>query len=155
MIVLKNILVPTDFSEASESALRYGVALAEAFSATLHVLHVLEEPVVTAMAPEAYAMSLPGLLDELEKRAQDRLDGLLTAEQRAKYRAKLVSERGSPFVEIVRYAKTNDIDLLVMGTHGRGAIAHMLMGSVAEKVVRKAPCPVLTVRSTQHEFVMP
>lgn len=155
MISIKNILVPSDFSEPSEAALRYGVALAEAFSSTLHVVHVLEEPVVTAMAPEAYAMSLPGLLDELERRSRERLDSLLTEEQRTKFRAKLVSERGSPFVEIVRYAREKDIDLLVMGTHGRGAIAHMLMGSVAERVVRKAPCPVLTVRPSQHEFVMP
>lgn len=155
MISIKNILVPSDFSEPCEAALRYGVALADAFSSSLHVLHVLEEPVVTAMAPEAYAMSLPGLLDELERRSRERLDGLLTEEQRTKFRAKLVSERGSPFVEIVRYAREKDIDLLVMGTHGRGAIAHMLMGSVAERVVRKAPCPVLTVRPSQHEFVMP
>ena len=61
----------------------------------------------------------------------------------------------SEFVEIIRYARENNIDLLVLGTHGRGAIAHMLMGSVAEKIVRKAPCPVLTVRHPEHEFVMP
>jgi nucleotide-binding universal stress UspA family protein len=67
----------------------------------------------------------------------------------------LVTLRGSPFVEIVRYAKQHDIDLIVMGTHGRGPIAHMFMGSVAERVVRKATCPVLTVRSPEHEFVMP
>jgi len=62
---------------------------------------------------------------------------------------------GSPFVEIVRYARTHDIDLVIMGTHGRGPIAHMLMGSTAERVVRKAPCPVLTVKHPEHEFVMP
>ena len=63
--------------------------------------------------------------------------------------------RGSAFIEIICYAKEHNIDLIVLGTHGRGPIAHMLMGSVAEKIVRKAPCPVLTVRHPQHEFVMP
>ncbi len=62
---------------------------------------------------------------------------------------------GGPYVEIVRYAKERDIDLIVMGTHGRGFVAHMLMGSVAEKVVRRAPCPVLTVRHPEHDFVVP
>ena len=62
---------------------------------------------------------------------------------------------GPPFVEIIRYAKEHDVDLLIMGTHGRGGLAHMLLGSVAEKVVRKSPCPVLTVRPDQHQFAMP
>jgi nucleotide-binding universal stress UspA family protein len=66
-----------------------------------------------------------------------------------------VTKVGAPFVEILRYAKEQGIDLIVMGTDGRGPIVHMLIGSVAEKVVRKAPCPVLTVRHPQHEFVLP
>ena len=80
---------------------------------------------------------------------------VLAAADRERFQARLVMRRGSPFVEIVRYAKSENIDLIVMGTHGRGPIAHMLLGSVAEKVVRKAPCPVLTVRHPEHEFVMP
>ena len=75
--------------------------------------------------------------------------------EREKFSAQIVTLVGSPFLEIVTYAKSHDIDLIVMGTHGRGPIAHMLMGSVAEKVVRKAPCPVLTVRHPEHEFIMP
>ena len=63
--------------------------------------------------------------------------------------------QGTPFLEIIRYAKEKDIDMIVMGTHGRSGLVHMLMGSVAEKVVRKAPCPVLTVRPEGHKFVMP
>jgi len=62
---------------------------------------------------------------------------------------------GTPFVEIVKIAREEEVDLLIIGTHGRGAIAHMLLGSVAERIVRKSPCPVLTVRSGEHEFVKP
>ena len=80
---------------------------------------------------------------------------VLTDGERQKFHAELVTLWGSPFVEIIRYAMSHDVDLIVMGTYGLGPIAHMLMGSVAEKVVRKAPCPVLTVRRPEHEFVMP
>jgi nucleotide-binding universal stress UspA family protein len=154
MIALKRILVPTDFSEASEAALRYGRALAEAFDASLDVLNVMEDPFLFAPTAEGYVPP-PHFYEEMETATRDRLYKLLTDAEREKFRAKLVTKKGSPFVEIVRYAKANDIDLIVMGTHGRGAIAHMLMGSVAEKVVRKAPCPVLTVRHPEHEFVLP
>jgi len=86
------------------------------------------------------------------------LSSLLTAEEQQAIRAEYVlraSGLGGPYVEIVRYAKERDIDLIVMGTHGRGFVAHMLMGSVTEKVVRRAPCPVLTVRHSEHDFVVP
>lgn len=154
MIALKRILVPTDFSEASEVALKYGRALAEAFNASLDVLHVMEDPFVYAPTSEGY-MPPPQFHEEMETATRDRLNKLFTDAERAKLRAQLITKKGSPFVEVVRYAKENDVDLIVMGTHGHGAIAHMLMGSVAEKVVRKAPCPVLTVRHPEHEFVMP
>lgn len=154
MIALKRILVATDFSEASEAALKYGRALAEAFNASLDVLHVMEDPFIYAPTSEGY-MPPPHFYEEMETATRDRLNKLLTGADREKLHAQLVSKQGSAFVEIIRYARQNDIDLIVMGTHGRGPIAHMLMGSVAEKVVRKAPCPVLTVRHPEHEFVMP
>jgi nucleotide-binding universal stress UspA family protein len=83
------------------------------------------------------------------------LSAMLNEAERQKYCACLVTETGPPFLAIVHYAKRESIDLIVMGTHGRGAMAHLLIGSVAENVVRKAPCPVLTVRHPQHEFVSP
>ena len=153
MIALKRILVPTDFSEPSGVAVKYAKAFAEAFGAALHVVHVLEDP-FTVMPAEGY-MPPPQFLQDMEKTARQRLNEVLSAAERDKLHAELVTLRGSPFVEIVRYAKQHEIDLIVMGTHGRGPIAHMLMGSVAERVVRKAPCPVLTVRNPEHEFVMP
>jgi nucleotide-binding universal stress UspA family protein len=155
MLALKTVLVPTDFSDASESALRYGRAMAEAFSASLHVVHVMEDLLAHAWAAEVYVSSMPQLRDEIEKESRQRLETLLGEGDRSKFRAETALLAGNPFLEIIRYAKAHDVDLIVMGTHGRGPIAHMLLGSVAEKVVRKSPCPVLTVREAQHEFVMP
>jgi nucleotide-binding universal stress UspA family protein len=155
MLTLKTVLVPTDFSEASESALRYGKAMAEAFGASLHVVHVMEDLLAHAWAAEVYVSSMPQLRDEIEKESRQRLGALLTDAERKTFRAETALLAGNPFLEIIRYAKAHEVDLIVMGTHGRGPIAHMLLGSVAEKVVRKSPCPVLTVREAQHEFVMP
>ena len=155
MLTLKTVLVPTDFSDASETALRNGKAMAEKFGATLHVVHVMEDLLAHAWAAEVYVSSMPQLRDEIEKESRLRLGALLTDGERKAFRAETALLAGNPFLEIIRYAKTHGIDLIVMGTHGRGPIAHMLLGSVAEKVVRKSPCPVLTVREAQHEFVMP
>ena len=155
MLTLTTVLVPTDFSAASESALRYGKAMAEKFGATLHVVHVMEDLLAHAWAAEVYVSSMPQLRDEIEKESRQRLGTLLTDTERQTFRAETALLAGNPFLEIIRYAKAHNVDLIVMGTHGRGPIAHMLLGSVAEKVVRKSPCPVLTVREAQHEFVMP
>jgi len=155
MLTLKTVLVPTDFSDASVSALRYGKAMALAFGASLHVVHVMEDLLAHAWAAEVYVASMPQLRDEIEKESRQRLGTLLTDGERTELRAETALLAGNPFLEIVRYAKAHNINLIVMGTHGRGPIAHMLLGSVAEKVVRKSPCPVLTVREAQHEFVMP
>jgi universal stress protein A len=162
MIALQHILVPTDFSEASEAAAKYGVALARAFNARLHLLHVesrhdLEiiverELVVQKHLRETTAAKLP------QNVARELLGKILTEQEENELRAEYVlraSGRHGPYLEIVRYAKERNIDLIVMGTHGRGFVAHLLMGSVAENVVRYAPCPVLTVRHPEHEFVIP
>lgn len=162
MIVLKRILAPTDFSEASAAAIRYGVALARAFQAKLHVLHVesrhdLELLVERELVVERY-LSEPGAPAAPRNAARDLLGQVLTEDEERELRAEYVlraSGRGGPYVEIVRYAKERNIDLIVVGTHGHGFAAHMLMGSVAEKLVRRAPCPVLTVRHSEHEFVLP
>jgi len=151
MIALKRILVPTDFSGCSDAALKYGRALTEAFCATLHLLHVVQDPYTQPWAAEAFPTPLVEMLAQWEDQARQRLATLLPAGDRTG--AAIATIVGSPFYEIVRYATEQQIDLIVIGTHGRGPLAHMLLGSVAEKVVRKAPCPVLTVRHPQHEFV--
>ena len=163
MIALKRILVPVDFSDASQAAVRYGVALGRAFGATLHLLHAAVRHELQVMVERQRVIDLfLGPQDAATKSppnaAHELLATLLTAEEQPAFRAEYVlraSGLGGPYVEIVRYAKERDIDLIVMGTHGRGFVAHMLMGSVAEKVVRAAPCPVLTVRHPEHDFVVP
>ena len=153
MITLKQILVPTDFSETSEVAAKYARALAQAFGADLHLMHVLENP-YASYDPLSFTPPI-NFFEELEAQTRDRLMRLLADWEPLHPHVDVVTTRGSTFIEIIHYAKEHNIDLIVLGTHGRGPIAHMLMGSVAEKIVRKAPCPVLTVRHPQHEFVMP
>src|SRR5262245_11867553 len=153
MITLRHVLVPTDFSATSDSALRYGKALAGAFGATLHVVHIIEEPYGQPWAVEAYGFSLAALQEEWIKDARGRLAASLGEEERQKLNAVTTTVLGHPVMEILRYANDQAIDLIVMGTHGRGPLGHVVLGSVAERVVRKAPCPVLTVRTPEREFV--
>ncbi|MFV0445778.1 MAG: universal stress protein [Planctomycetaceae bacterium] len=156
MIRLSRILVPVDFSEFGKHALRYGCEFARRFGAEVHLLHVVED--VYPMVPEA-GMLLPAqgnYLQELQSAAHKALEQIPNEEMRTGLSDVVRhTETGTPFLEIIRYARQADIDLIVIGTHGRSGLVHMLMGSVAEKIVRKAPCPVLTVRPEGHDFVMP
>ena len=151
MISLKTILVPVDFSECSDVAVKYGRALAASFGAKLHLLHVVQDPYTQPWAAEAFPAPIGDLLEQWQEQARTRLSGSLEESERGK--VEVSAQIGSPFQEILRYAADHSIDLIVIGTHGRGPIGHMLLGSVAERVVRRAPCPVLTVRHPQHEFV--
>jgi nucleotide-binding universal stress UspA family protein len=156
MMTLKNILVATDFSEPSDAALAYGRELAGRFGATLHVLHVAENIYITTFGAETYAAVAPDLQRQVEDGARARLDELLIDSDKSGPPTRpIVLTSSSPSFAIIDYAGEHGIDLIVMGTHGRGALAHLLMGSVAERVVRLAPCPVLTVRHPEHEFVRP
>lgn len=155
MIAIKNILVPTDFGEASDAALAYGRELAGRFGATLHLLHVADGLQLSAFA-EAYGEVVATLQAELETAARKRVDELLIDSDHSGPPTRgVVLMSIAPVLAIVDYAKGHHIDLIVMGTHGRGPLAHFMMGSVAERVVRIAPCPVLTVRHPEHEFVWP
>jgi nucleotide-binding universal stress UspA family protein len=155
MIRIKNVLVATDFSEPSAVALDYGREVARTYGATLHVLHVVEDlrwRYATDMAPAA----LVGIQEDVEASTASRLDALLTDEDRRQLRAHAVAVTAiAPAEAIVQYATTEGVDVIVIGTHGRNGLAHLFMGSVAERVVRLAPCPVLTVRHPQHEFIAP
>ncbi|HVQ15625.1 MAG TPA: universal stress protein [Vicinamibacterales bacterium] len=142
------ILVPTDFSAPSESALATAKDLAVRFGASLHLVHVLEDPyAVAAYSSEALGYLPPGIKASWQQEAEKHLNALLTPAERAQFMATTtVLFSGSAAREIVDHARNNHIDLIVMGTHGRGGVAHLLLGSVTERVVRTATCPVLTVR---------
>jgi nucleotide-binding universal stress UspA family protein len=156
MIALKKVLVATDFGPASENALRYGRALAHGFGAALHVLHVTENLYARGMDGYGYASIPPYVQQDLDQAAQKQTDELLTAEDRVDLKAVAATvTHTSPALAIVEYAKAHAVDLIILGTHGRGAVAHVFMGNVAERVVRTAPCPVLTVRHPEREFVLP
>ena len=156
MIAIKNILVATDFSEASEAALNYGKNFAEQQGAVLHVLHVVDDAAAHAMTPVGIAPDIGRLQQELEADAEHRLAELVTDEDRRRLRAQVAIRTSAwPGSAILAYAKDHDVDLIVVGTHGRTGIAHFFMGSVAQHVVRSAPCPVLTVRHPEREFVHP
>ena len=154
MVAIKNILVATDFSEPSGVAMAYGRDLARSYNARLHVLHVVED-VLTRYSTEA-GFLLPSLQADLEKAAQLDLQSRITDEDRRQLNAVPIVVSGVNIADgIVEYAKGNSIDLIVTGTHGRGAVKHFLMGSVAERVVRTAPCPVLTVHAHERDFIVP
>jgi nucleotide-binding universal stress UspA family protein len=155
MIALKNVLVATDFSEPSATALEYGRELARTFNASLHVLHIVDN-VVQGMVADAAPANYADVLQALEESGRRRLEATIRDDDRRELNAKPVLMSGTATAAgIVSYAREAHVDLIVMGTHGRGGWSHLMMGSVAEKVVRTAPCPVLTVRQPQHEFVSP
>jgi nucleotide-binding universal stress UspA family protein len=149
---LNRILVPTDFSETADAALTYAKDLATKIGASLHLVHVFTDPyAVAAGAPEVYA-PVPAetrqrALDEARERLFERLD----ASEEQRFRGTRGIVRGLTAPQIVDYATNQEIDLIVMGTHGRRGMAHLLLGSVAEHVVRIAGCPVLTVRAPHRD----
>ena len=153
MISINTVLVATDFSEPSEVAVRYGRALAAAFHGSLHVLHVVPDSMALPWATMADGLAMADVQKDWEREANERLQLMLPDAERTAVHAMLVIRAGDPVRQVTAYAAEINADLVVLGTHGRGPVAHMLMGSVAERVVRTAPCPVLTVRHPQHEFV--
>jgi nucleotide-binding universal stress UspA family protein len=154
MISIKRILFPTDFSDCAKTAEAYALALTEQFQAELHVLNVLADALMLMPEPGS-ALSLPqNYLLDLKQEAERALDKVLPDAAKSGRKVVRVLRMGNPYAEIIQYAEETETDLIVVGTHGRGAFAHLLLGSVAEKVVRKAHCPVLTVRPAGHQFVI-
>jgi nucleotide-binding universal stress UspA family protein len=156
MIALKKILVPTDFGEAADAALTYARALARNFDASIDVLHVAEDVSARMFAGEVYVAVPPTLQQDIENMARKQLEQrLIDNDPKPITMRPFVMVSNAPALAIVNHAKETGSDLIVMGTHGRGAITHLLMGSVAERVVRLAGCPVLVVRHPEHDFVVP
>ena len=146
-------MCPIDFSEASREAVVAAIELSKRFGAELTLLHVYQIPAYTM--PEGLISAGPDVVATM----QEQIDRLLESWQgdaaRSGVKVTTASVLGAPFAEIVRYAREHAFDLIVIGTHGRTGLRHALLGSVAEKVVRKAHCPVLTVRYSRHEFERP
>ena len=153
-IDLKEILYPTDFSDLSLKACTYALSFAQAYQARLHCIHVVDEAYQywVSLGPESVPIGPPP--ENLTGVAEKQLDGFKSSHLCGLKKEPITAALfGRPFVEICEYAKEREIDLIVMATHGRSGISHALMGGTAEKVVRKAPCPVLTVRTPEHDFV--
>jgi len=141
---ITRILVPTDFSDGSRAALAYALALVQRCGASLHLLHVLEE-IAGAEPLERQLAARTEIERSIEQSAWDDLRKQLGDGDQMPPAIQLAIEWGAPGVEIVRYARAQNVDLIAMGKHGRGALKHLLLGSVAEQVVRRAPCTVLSV----------
>jgi nucleotide-binding universal stress UspA family protein len=146
MIEIGRILAPTDFSAHAEAALRYACGLAEKFGADLHVLHVLTEIVPTGPDPLLMPVMPPQFYQDDEERAAKSLETAVDPSW-GKPRNLIRAVRwGTPAEAVVDYAAEQKVDLIVIATHGRTGLSHVLLGSVAERIVREAPCPVLTIR---------
>ena len=151
---IRRILFPTDFSEPSKEAKEYAVALADQFDAELHLLHVVSQVMPYADVSSAWIMPENETQRQLEAAEQCLLEGVLDPAWSAKHRVVRSTVIGFAVDEILQYAKEKEIDLIVVGTHGYSWLAHSLIGSVAEKLVRMANCPVLTVHPQGHQFLV-
>lgn len=152
MLAITNILVATDFSKPSSIALNYGGDLARSYGATLHVIHVLEDLVAFHGGEVGFAMA--DIERNIEAAARRDLEAAISDADRASLKVRTITTRAANVPrEITEYARRNEIDLIIVGTHGHGAIHRFLIGSVAERVMRTAPCPVLTVREHERDFI--
>lgn len=154
MIDIKRILVPVDFSDSSSKAIRYGAEFAQRFGAELILVHILELPFYPV--EQGLGMVPPGMPDEVIPEVESRL-----AEERAAagvdaaIAVRLIVREGKPFVELIRLAREESVDLIIIPTHGRTGLPHLLIGSTAERVATQATCPVLVMRDQERDFVMP
>jgi nucleotide-binding universal stress UspA family protein len=155
MVPFRRILYPTDFSELSAYAFDHAFSLATALRAELHCLHVVDDSYQYWLSFDAATVPAGPPTEELIAAAQRELDRFLLPRQVEGMEIQRHVRHGRAFVEIIRYARENGIDLIVIGTHGWSALRHVLMGSVAEKVIRKSPVPVMSVRNPKHPFEMP
>jgi len=146
-IMIKSILAPTDLSAASLAAVGYAARLAASLGASLQVMHVLGDSMSSAAFVEMYTALPADYFEGLERSAQETLRACLTEEEKQQAHVVMTTQLGFPVDEIMkRLGEEPRIDLVVMATHGRGGVGRLLLGSVADKIVRKAPCPVLTLR---------
>jgi nucleotide-binding universal stress UspA family protein len=154
MPAIRSVLVPIDFSDTSRAALRYAVDLAKRFHSRLHLLHVFPDPV---RQPWVFEAGLAGYVEGLALRREETIVALRALATEAHLDPRHTTTRvvdGAAHHEIIDYARKQGVDLIVMGTHGHGALTHLLLGSVAERVVRHALCPVLVVPGVRRASVV-
>ncbi len=148
---IQKILVPVDFSDYSKNALKYAVNFASQFNAKIYLIYVVE-PVVYPADFSMGQIALPEIDMNINSRAKEELETLAKNEIGSELEKEIIIRTGKPFVEIIDVASEIDVDLIIIATHGHTGVEHLLFGSTAEKVVRKAPCPVLTLREPIKGF---
>ncbi|MBI5968141.1 MAG: universal stress protein [Deltaproteobacteria bacterium] len=160
---LAKILAPTDFSKFSGFALEWAAYLAVCMKAELILLHVIPEEegrIVEEIIGEGAIVRIPkgvrqNVVDERQKMFKEQFNMAVSGEVQKSLKVEEILKIGNPFLEILKIAKEKEVDLIVMGTHGRTGLAHVFIGSVAEKVVHHAHCPVLTIKHPQYKFIAP
>ena len=148
---VRSILVPTDFTENSRSALRYASELARRLDASITALHVIPDEEVAGVYIQKRS---PERIKEIQGEVEKEFEKFVPEDIESSVQVQRQVRVGEPYVEIIRHTKEGGVDLIVMATHGRSGISHTLLGSVAEKVVRRAGCPVLTVKHSDFQFEM-
>jgi universal stress protein A len=148
MLPIRRMLVPTDFSTESNIAVDYAIDVASRYGGAIHVLHVLDDMSFASAYPDGFYVELPGVRERLIEEAERRLAEVTAKCATARVATTSQVRVGRPAAAIVEQATNRGTDLIVMGTHGRSGFAHLVLGSVAERVLRTAPCPVLVVRNT-------
>jgi len=155
MIKFKRILFPTDFSPSAQHALDYAISVALEYESTIILAHVIED---ISFNSSFTLSSFPTSLEYhhgMEEKAKEELARVLSPQLKRQINVEEAVVRGRPFVEIIRVAKEKGADLIVMATHSQTGIRHSHLGSTAERVVRKAPCPVMVIRHPEYQFIMP
>jgi nucleotide-binding universal stress UspA family protein len=160
---LTRILASTDFSKQSGFALEWAAYFAQCTKADLIFLHVITEEegkIIEEIIGEGAVVQIPkgirqNVVEDREKKLKEQYEMVVSREIKASLKMEGLTRIGVPFLEIIRTAKEKDVDLIVMGTHGRSGLSHVLIGSVAEKVVHHAHCPVLTIKHPQYKFISP
>jgi nucleotide-binding universal stress UspA family protein len=160
---LTRILTPTDFSNQSGFALEWAAYFAHVLKAELVLLHVISEEegkIIEEVIGEGAVVQIPkgirqNVVEDRQKKLKEQYEMVVSRDIKASLKVDEMIRIGVPFLEIIRVAKEKDVDLIVMGTHGRTGLAHVLIGSVAEKVVHHAHCGVLTVKHPQYQYIAP
>lgn len=149
MLEIKKILVPIDFSEYSLQALEYAKILAEKFEAEVILLKIVE-PITFISDITMSQINIPSIEKEFLQKAKEKITEI-TSILKDKYKVTSVVKLGKPYAEIVEFARSENVDLIVIGSHGHAGVEHILFGSTTEKVIRKANCPVLIIKSKQSK----